>query len=67
MIEVNAHDVTERFKVLLRRLRRRAERNGILLDITDITLRRRAYRAAKRIEVARALRGDTHPFLADNY
>lgn len=67
MIEVNTHDVTERFKVFLRRLRTRAERNGIQLDLADIALRRRAYRAARRIEVARARRGDTRPFLADNY
>lgn len=66
MVEVNAHDVAERFKVVLKRLRARAERNGIPLDTTDITLRRRAHRAAKRIEMARALRGDTRPFLADN-
>ncbi|WP_455179191.1 hypothetical protein [Azospirillum melinis] len=67
MIEVNAHDVTERFKVFLRRLRTRAERNGIQLDLADIALRRRIHRAARRIEMARARRGDTRPFLADNY
>ncbi|WP_149469998.1 MULTISPECIES: hypothetical protein [Alphaproteobacteria] len=60
---VNTHDVLERFKTMLRRLVARAAARGIPLDTTDLVLRRRIYRAAKRIEKSRARRGDDRPYL----
>lgn len=61
----NAHDVAERGKAIISRLKARAHQHGKVLDTTELTWRRRVYRAARRIEDARAQRGDTTPFLAD--
>lgn len=63
---VNTHDVVERFKTLLRRLTARAAARGTPLDTSDLALRRRIYRAAKRIEEARARRGDDRPYLDED-
>lgn len=63
----NAHDVSERGRDIMRRLRARAAAKGLPApDLTDdLDLRRRIYRAARRIEDARARRGDVKPFLLD--
>ncbi|CAO3439509.1 hypothetical protein [Azospirillum argentinense] len=63
----NAHDVSERGRAIMRRLKARAAAKGQPTpDLTnDLNLRRRIYRAARRIEDARARRGDVRPFLLD--
>ncbi|MFD1628128.1 hypothetical protein, partial [Azospirillum griseum] len=63
----NAHDVSERGRAIMRRLKARAAAKGLPApDLTgDLDLRRRIYRAARRIEDARVRRGDTRPFLLD--
>lgn len=64
----NAHDVSERGRAIMRRLKARVAAKGLPApDLTnDLPLRRRIYRVARRIEDARARRGDARPFLLDD-
>ncbi|QCO07479.1 hypothetical protein [Azospirillum argentinense] len=63
----NAHDVSERGRAIMHRLKAHAAAKGLPTpDLTnDLDLRRRIYKAARRLEDARARRGDTRPFLVD--
>ncbi|CAO3460788.1 hypothetical protein [Azospirillum argentinense] len=60
----NAHDVTERGKLIMLRLLVRHRRAGRSLDIQDVAFRRRVFRAARRLEERRAARGDQRPLSA---
>ncbi|PGH59231.1 hypothetical protein CRT60_00940 [Azospirillum palustre] len=63
----NARDVSERGRAIMHRLKARAAAKGLPTpDLTnDLDLRRRIYKVARRIEDARARRGDTRPYLLD--
>lgn len=67
MVMPNAHDVTERMKIiLLRYILRRLSRGEPRPDVSDPEFRRRAWRAARRLEVRRLGRGDTTPLLSQS-
>ncbi|NUB04667.1 hypothetical protein FW320_00460 [Azospirillum sp. Vi22] len=67
MVTPNAHDVTERMKIiLLRYILGHLSRGEPRPDVSDPEFRRRAWRAARRLEVRRLERGDTTPLLSQS-
>ena len=65
MVTPSAHDVTERMKIiLLRYILRHLSRGEPRPDVSDPEFRRRAWRAARHLEVRRLERGDTTPLLS---